>query len=147
MSTKKGGSILINLETKKIGLVYRDELDDYSFPKGHLEEGESLLECAIRETEEETLRKCHPIFEKEIEIMNYSTPSGEDCEVYYYILVDDGETDKQIAPEDIENLRWAGINEVASLLSYTNLIDFWNRIKDSINVIINSKGTVIPFDL
>lgn len=39
MSIKKAGTILINLENKKIGLVYRENQKDYTFPKGHLEEG------------------------------------------------------------------------------------------------------------
>ena len=29
----------------------------YGFPKGHVEEGETLIECAVRETEEEIKRK------------------------------------------------------------------------------------------
>ena len=54
---EKAGCILINKETRKIALIYRDYRNDYSFPKGHIEEGESLVECAIRETEEEIKRK------------------------------------------------------------------------------------------
>lgn len=49
---KKAGCVLINFETNDIALVYRDE--HYSFQKGHLEIGETLQECAIRETKEET---------------------------------------------------------------------------------------------
>lgn len=45
---KKAGCILINLDNSKIALVLRD--GDYSFPKGHLENGETIKECAIRET-------------------------------------------------------------------------------------------------
>ena len=41
--TLKAGCILINTETKKIGLIYRDVHDDYEFPKGHLEKNETLV--------------------------------------------------------------------------------------------------------
>ena len=59
MVTQKAGTVLINKEKGQIALVYRKKLGDLSFPKGHLEEGETLEECAIRETIEETGRNCH----------------------------------------------------------------------------------------
>ena len=49
----KAGCILINFSDKKAGLIYRTKQNDYSFPKGHVEEGETVMECAIRETKEE----------------------------------------------------------------------------------------------
>ena len=59
----KAGCILINQKNKKIALVYRQKQKDYSFPKGHLEDGESLIECAIRETAEETKRNGEIFYE------------------------------------------------------------------------------------
>ena len=46
----KAGCILIDKNNQKLALVYREDNDDYSFPKGHLEKEESIIECAIRET-------------------------------------------------------------------------------------------------
>ena len=56
MKIDKGGCILINSENK-VAIVYRKYRDDFSFPKGHLEKDESILDAAIRETEEEIKRK------------------------------------------------------------------------------------------
>ena len=53
---EKGGCIVISKkDPQKILLTKTDYLGDFFvFPKGHLENGESLEECAIRETREET---------------------------------------------------------------------------------------------
>ena len=56
MITEKAGCFLIKKETKEIALIYRKKQEDYSFPKGHVENGESLKDAAIRETAEETRR-------------------------------------------------------------------------------------------
>ena len=56
MVTEKAGCFLIKKETREIALIYRQKQEDYSFPKGHMEKGETLKETAIRETAEETKR-------------------------------------------------------------------------------------------
>lgn len=132
MPTQKAGSILINLETKKIGLVYREKFKDYSFPKGHLEKGETLAECAVRETEEETMRANHLYSNNVIATLNYTTSTGEEAENHMYISIDDGETTKNIQDVDKEVLKWASIDEVESLLSYEDLKKFWKSVKNKV---------------
>lgn len=144
MIVKKAGTILLNLENKQIGIVYRKDRNDYSFPKGHLENNENLLECAVRETEEETLRANHLLINKEIDILKYTTSSNENVEVYMYISVDDGPTNKNIPIKDQEILQWTNLTNVENLLSYDNLKEFWIKIKETINDILESNGILSP---
>lgn len=100
MLVKKSGTILLNLNSKQIGLVYRNNRNDYSFPKGHLKKDETLQQCAVRETEEETLRANHLCITKEIYTLKYVTPMGENIECYFYISIDDGPTSQNIDLKD-----------------------------------------------
>jgi len=143
MTIKKAGTFLLNLDTNKIGLIYRKDKNDYSFPKGHLEREETLQECAIRETEEETLRTNHLLINNEIYILEYLTPSGENVKNYMYIAIDDGPTNN-VSPEDNESLIWANFNDVENILSYDNLKAMWNSIKEPIFRIIKNHGDIDP---
>lgn len=140
MLVKKAGTILLNLETQQIGLVYRKKDKSYTFPKGHLEKGESLQECAIRETEEETLRANHLLINKEITILKYTTPLGEDVENYMYIAVDDGPSSKDIPMCDREIFEWIEYNDVENKLVFSNLKLLWNQIKEPIYELLENNG-------
>ena len=137
MATLKAGTILVNLESKKIALIFRKDKIGYEFPKGHLEEGETLEECAIRETEEETLRKNHIV--EELETVRYITSKGEDVELHFYLSVDDGEIDRTIAEEDKEKIKWFFVDEVAEKLTFENLKRFWNNSKIKVLNLLNTK--------
>lgn len=132
MEIIKAGCILINKKTKKIGLIYRRKHNDYSFPKGHLENKESLISCALRETEEETERKCHIINNYPIGILSYTDKDNNQVEVYYYMAIDNGKTKKIIQEKDKECLKWVNYEDVQNKLSYQNLINFWNLIKNDV---------------
>lgn len=142
MIVKKAGTILLNLKTKQIGLVYRESENDFSFPKGHVENGETLQQCAIRETEEETLRANHLLLNDEIYTLKYITPSGEDVENHIYISIDDGPTTKNICLDDQENLKWMYPSDVENVLSYDNLKELWHTVKSPIESILENNGDV-----
>ena len=82
---KKAGCILINIVNKEIALVCRN--GEYSFPKGHLEINETIRECAIRETIEETGHSCHLVNNKEISINHYKDSKGNAIENYFYLAI------------------------------------------------------------
>lgn len=134
---QKAGCVLINFETNDIALVYRDE--HYSFPKGHLEIGETLQECAIRETKEETGHNCHIIDNNEIARLYYKNAKGEDIENYFYFAIDDGLTKDEIDEKDKEVTIWKNYKDIGEVLEYPILKDFWNKILKELESIINKK--------
>lgn len=130
--TKKAGCILINPEDRTVALVYREKRNetDYSFPKGHLEDGETLEECAIRETAEETKRECIIIEKDPIYVEYYVTPSGEDVEMFYFIAKDNGKSDN--SSTDTHPTFWIPFDEVYDKLSYPSLKKVWESVKEKV---------------
>ena len=134
---KKAGCILLNKKNKTIALVCRK--GKYSFPKGHLEDNETLIECAIRETKEETGHNCHIIEKDKVKIINYKNSINEDVQNYFYFAIDDGIADEDIKKKDKEKTEWVKYIDVENTLSHQNLKDFWQKIKKELDMIIDKE--------
>jgi len=136
--TLKAGCYLLNLENNSIAIIYRENRNDYSFPKGHLEENESLEECAIRETAEEVKRIAEIVSKPYIS--RYTTPSGEKVENYMYIAIDKGVSDN--TSTDTHQFEWIKIDKVLDILSYDSLKEDYKKVLPEIEEIINKKSTL-----
>jgi len=83
----------------------------YSIPKGHVEEGEDLLEAAIRETREEIGITIDPedVISTEPNLIDYKDEKGRIYKKVYYFLVNPSTPIKQssINPDKTE-IDWAG---------------------------------------
>ncbi|HEY7635153.1 MAG TPA: NUDIX hydrolase [Gemmatimonadales bacterium] len=119
-------------------LLIRDSYDNWGFPKGHLEDGESPAEAARRETAEETgldqLLLQGPIrvidwhfrfrgrhIHKYCHFFLFESPSGEACP-----QVDEGITDCQ----------WRQLDEALDLLSYDNARGVLKRAGDMVRTLV-----------
>jgi len=131
---EKAGCILINMKSKKIGLIYREKQDDYSFPKGHREIGETLEECAIRETIEETKRDCILYFKEPIAKEHYFDSKNDEVDMYYFIAIDNGKSDNTSL--DTHDLIWTEFEEVENVLSYNSLKNVWRQVKGMVAKIL-----------
>ena len=125
--TLKAGCILVDGQNKKIGLIFRDYRNDYEFAKGHMDPGETLEMCAVRETAEETKRVAEIVPGISPFVETYTTPSGEKCESHLFIATDKGKSDN--TSTDTHTFFWVDIDEVEKYLSYENLKHLWKEAK------------------
>lgn len=96
-----------------------------------MEDGETIKECAIRETIEETGHEVE-ILGDEIDIIKYKSSGNEDVENHFFIGIDMGLTNKFIAKKDREKTDWFRIDEIEDRLSYENLKKFWKSAKENV---------------
>ena len=95
-------------------LVHRPAYGDWTFPKGKLEAGESYVECALREVEEETGLRC--AVGRELPAVSYRDSRGRDKSVRYWLM--DVVGGGLRFEHEVDEARWVGVVEAATLLSY-----------------------------
>ena len=96
----------------RVLLVHRPKYDDWAFPKGKLEDGETWEQGALREVEEETGLRC--TLGPYVGSTRYAVPQGEK-EVRYFLLASEGEA---VASNEVDELRWVPLEGAQALLSY-----------------------------
>lgn len=136
MVTKKAGCFLIRKESREVAVIYRKRQNDYSFPKGHVEEGETLKQTAVREVAEETKRIAFIIDEYEPFIEKYITPRGEECVCYMFFAIDKGKSNNQ--SEDTHDVIWTSVDKVLEVLSYDSLKNTWKAVEKIILEILEN---------
>lgn len=109
-------------------VIYRENFDDYSFPKGHLEEKESLEEAALRETTEETgvsakIEGFLDSFEYQVSEEKNGLKADIIRRVYTFIgLVDSHKKDFKNTDEKegLTRIEWLTYEEAYQKLTYEN---------------------------
>jgi 8-oxo-dGTP diphosphatase len=125
--TVNAGAIVFNDENE-ILVDYRTRQDDYSFPKGHVEDGETIQEAAVREVKEEM--GC------DIELLEELLPHEYDhkkfgriiCHMFLARLISCGEKS-----EKNDNPVWMKLDELDEKLTYENNKTYTPILKGKLN--------------
>lgn len=90
----------------------------WSFPKGHVELGETERQTAAREVKEETGVSIE-ILDGFREQVNYSPRPGISKDVVYFLgYAEDSRTVRQV--EEVSELRWVDFDRIREFLTYEN---------------------------
>ena len=111
---RAAGGVVVR-DDGRVLVVHRPKYDDWTFPKGKADPGESDEECALREVREETGLAC--VLEDELPQTRYVDSRGRPKRVRWWRMrpVGGGVPD---ATDEVDELRWLQRDEVAALLSY-----------------------------
>ncbi|HBL00046.1 MAG TPA: NUDIX hydrolase [Microcoleaceae bacterium UBA10368] len=107
-------------ETDSLFLLIQHQAGHWGFPKGHANPGESAIETAKRELEEETgIRDCE-VLEEPSFVEHYSfVKEGEPIEktvTYFLAFVNSMEV--QLQAEEIQNSAWICFEEAVKLITF-----------------------------
>ena len=108
----------------KVLLVHRPKYDDWSFPKGKCDEGESDEACALREVEEETGLRCELV--DEIGQTSYIDSKDRPKVVRSWrTRAIDGEF---VPPYEVDEARWETPASAARVLSWPRDLPLLERL-------------------
>jgi 8-oxo-dGTP diphosphatase len=96
----------------RVLLVHRPKYDDWSFPKGKLEDGETWEGAALREVEEEAGLRC--TIGREVGRTHYVVAQGPK-EVRYFAMTSD---DEPRAQSEVDEVQWLTPSDARAVLSH-----------------------------
>jgi 8-oxo-dGTP diphosphatase len=97
-----------------VAVVHRPRYDDWSLPKGKLDEGESFEEAAVREVWEETGLRVS--LGEELPSVSYEV-RGRPKRVRYWLMSVDSDPGFA-ANDEVDELRWLSAADAGALLTY-----------------------------
>ena len=114
------GGVVIDEESgePRVLLVHRPRYDDWSFPKGKLDPGETVEQAAVREVKEETGLKCRII--RELQTLRYQVKVKGEVrpKVVHYFLMERRSGKIRVPGAEVDKASWFDLDTAARKLSY-----------------------------
>lgn len=126
---KSCGCIII--KNNKALLIYEKIGKFWGFPKGHMEEGESEIQTALREVKEEVGLDVK-IDESKKYVINYTINNEIEKTTILYIATPLNEN-IEIQESEIENIKWCDFDEVLDVLTYDNWKEMFKKVIQDID--------------
>lgn len=95
--------------------MHRPKYDDWSFPKGKLDEDESFEEAALREVYEETGMR--GVLGDELASTSYYDAKGRPKTVRYWAM-EVVARDEFVPNDEVDDVVWVTVDEARALLTY-----------------------------
>jgi 8-oxo-dGTP diphosphatase len=122
-TVRAAGGVVI-ADDGRVAVVYRPKYDDWTFPKGKLEPGETEEQAALREVEEETGLRCE--LGPELGFASYRDPKNRPKTVRYWQMAVTG---GEFSPNnEVSELRWLEPAEARGQLSYDRDREILDRV-------------------
>jgi 8-oxo-dGTP diphosphatase len=107
----------------RVLLVHRARYDDWSLPKGKLEDGETWEQAALREVAEET--GVHARIEEALGSTAYRV-GARPKEVRWFRMATE---DEPAARAEVDEIRWAPLEEAEAAVSYPGERELLRRLR------------------
>jgi 8-oxo-dGTP pyrophosphatase MutT (NUDIX family) len=138
LEVSAGGIVFRRGEGEARYLLIRDSYDNWGFPKGHLEDGESPAEAARRETCEETGLE-HLVLQGPIRVIDWHFRfRGRHIHKYCHFFLFEspaGEACPQL-DEGITDCQWRPLEEALGILSYDNARGVLKRAGEMVRTLV-----------
>lgn len=109
-------------------VVHRPSYDDWTFPKGKTDPGETLQVTAVREIGEETgvrVRLGHPL-----QSLSYPVSGGTKSVSYWCARAAGADEGSPFVPnKEVDEIRWVRARDARSLLTYTHDVDLLDTFR------------------
>jgi 8-oxo-dGTP pyrophosphatase MutT (NUDIX family) len=116
------GGIIIDesSDSRRVLLVHRPRYDDWTFPKGKLDRGETVEEAAVREVREETGLKCRII--RKLAVARYLSRKSHKGrlipKVVHYFLMERLTRRVKVPGDEVDLALWVELDEALQKLTY-----------------------------